>query len=150
MKKIALSCAIMACAATASAGTLTCFDAYKKVSDGPYIVANIGSNVEVSNIKFGAAAKENENQIDSADAVEGNSITSNRSPYKGKIQFLLPSTTLILPADYTKAGLIRAGAAQFSPYDKEGSGINGVLIGTYPTGDAGDHYSIRLRCVSDL
>lgn len=133
-------------AAAPRAATLECWKTHFTHARVPFMSAVIEDDHILSNIRF----HYRENGVIPAapkGEVEGQLITSNRSPYKGMNNFNIQTSfygmeRLILPADLSSRNL----AALTRAYYK---GENAVIIGNFNGDGAGSHFSVRLICRSN-
>lgn len=126
---------------------LKCWNAYFLNARAPYMSAVIVEDNVLSNIRF--HYKNNDGKFPTAPAgqIEGQLITSNRSPYKGMNDFIITTELhgpdrLILPTDLSNENLQLVSQ---SHRNRE----NGVVIGTFDGDGSGSHFSVRLVCTSN-
>lgn len=150
MKTVLFAISLLTASAS-FAGTLTCWDTYKK--DSPVLMTAHVENFNVlTNAQFASSDDQYQPQSASPRMV-AELLQSKRSPYAGYNQFTLKNgSVLILPTDLSQANLVDIGNGYFSEYDKSGSGVNAIIIGYDNSGDSegGSHYSLRLHCESDI
>lgn len=108
----------------------------------PFMSATIVGKNRLSDIRFNYT---NSGLSDADGEVAGELITTNHSPYKGNVRYVIKGTgDLILPADLSNANL--------ESVEKDGIGYfkgeNGVVISSLDGDDdgAGNHVSYRLSC----
>lgn len=120
---------------------LKCWEKFSKAGSPPVLSANIESFSKLSKVTLTSfdGNKYASRVLVGGQAVAGNLITSNRSPYRGNQDFLFPEFRLILPLKLDNETLFQIVKA---------AGENGVIIGSRDVDDpgSGTHYSTRLRC----
>lgn len=135
---------ILATGSFADAETLKCWNTYARRGAAPTIVASIVSDEELADFQVNRNPNDDTKYLKTPEGNEiGSIISSNRSPYKGMREFDLAGSRLILPPN------LDAGTLEEISRQHEGRkrGENGVIIGRMGgTPDAGDHFSVRLRC----
>lgn len=126
------------------AATLQCWKTNFTQVRTPFMSATIEDHHILSNVRF---HYKNDGVVPLAPKgeIEGEMITTNRSPYKGMNDFditvsFLGMHRLILPADLSNSNLKKSVKY----------GENGVIIGSTEGDSAGSHFSVRLICQSDL